>query len=417
MKKNFKIVSRRNFLIASASGLAGIGVPSLSRTAPCPPPLLQTSDSFITATECGIKVPSYISSLSAFQVRAMTGAFSPSNGKETLHSVTPVAWGNEDDILRPWSGGPKVLNGEKLWVHGGGHTDSRNNGLYSFDFTGDQRPSGWNLPCISASPTLAIADSGTGYSDGLPSSTHTYDGMCELNGNFYRRGGSLWGTGSSSNNNDFWKFNPIQNKWTLLQPRSGAGSLIADTEGTGKILYLDRLGTYNGYSFYNTNTGIWSSVKYTTSPMQQWPDNGCLAYRPDSIKSLTGTGIITGASTYGNKKSFTFRINWATETLDSFAERDFGELTTLSGSACFYDSMADRFWGFGGGNVNIISTIYEINPSNWSIIPHQLSGDNFVNNETDYYVGLFGRFVFMPRYRAIGTVLSRSGPAYVIKLP
>jgi hypothetical protein len=415
LARRLTMVRRRDFLIATA-GLAGAAsIPGIANSVPCPPPTFSLDTADTVANTCvSSNAPAYISSLSPFEVRAMTGTYSPTNGNETVHSVMPAEWSDNDDIIRPWSGGPKPLTGSntKLWVHGGGHTDSSNNAIVSFEFAGTTRPTGWTLARVS-SASAVIATSNTGYSDGGPSSVHTYDGMCELNGNFYRCGGSIFNAGGFAS--QFWRYNVASNAWTRLAAFPGGpfgGFAVSDTGPSGKVLFLERWASYFTYAFYNTVSNTWGSVK---SASQQWPDGGTLAYRPDSNPG-TGTGLVTGAGQYSGS-SFSFSINWSSETIGTLATRNLGELTTQPGAACFYDPATDRFWGLGGGTIGTITTINEINPANWSITPHTLGGDALSNSESNNYHGMYGRFVFLPAWRAFGTVLARNGSAFIIRLP
>src|SRR5262245_48162811 len=42
------------------------------------------------------QTPTYISSMSAYQVRALTGSFAPTNGQISMRSVTPAEWLTND---------------------------------------------------------------------------------------------------------------------------------------------------------------------------------------------------------------------------------------------------------------------------------------------------------------------------------
>src|SRR5262245_16389226 len=135
--------------------------------------------------------PSYISSLAAYEVRRLDGNFLPTASGPGMHSVTPAEWlnggsGINVNIINPWSGGGKAISGTKMFVHGGGHSDSANNGLYVYDFAGDARPTGWSLMQISAVSSVR-GDTGV-YADGLPAAHHTYNGnvYAHHNNRFYR---------------------------------------------------------------------------------------------------------------------------------------------------------------------------------------------------------------------------------------
>lgn len=351
--------------------------------------------------------PAYISVLAPYQVRALSGAFAPTNGKSTLRSVTPAIWLGSgvvnDNIMTPWSGGPKLLTGTRMRVVGGGHADSGNNGVYAFDFAGSAAPTGWILEKISANPSSIVDDSNT-YSDGLPSSVHTYGGVCAVGGIMYRCGGSREGNGSFGNG--FFKFDPATNAWTTLTspPFGSGGSLIGDATA-GKIIWMGRYGgAGTSYAFYRIALGTWSAEKFVTS---QFPSDGDCAYRP--LTTTTGTMLQCGSD-----GAFSLAVDWTAETLTSMTARSLGALGSQGGPLVFYDVAQDKFWGMGGSTYN---ALLEINPSTYAVTSHPLTGDAITNNESGNYRGHFGRFVFLAAYRALGLAVSRTGDTYVIRLP
>jgi hypothetical protein len=87
-------------------------------------------------------VPAFAQGMSDFQVRNMTGAYTPTNGKETMYSTLPAAWqqtgqpNGADMVFTAWCGGKGDVEGKRLFVHGGGHLDSSNNGLQRHECSG-----------------------------------------------------------------------------------------------------------------------------------------------------------------------------------------------------------------------------------------------------------------------------------------
>jgi hypothetical protein len=398
------MVNRRIFLAAGA-GLVTAAIPKLASAVACVPPTLTLDNSETVINDCApAGVPGYISSMNSFQVRALTGAFAPTNGFTTLRSRTPPEWLTgtpyNDYIMPPWSGGPKPTTGTKMYVHGGGHGNSLNNGMYAFDLAGSSLPTGWTLPRIS-SPSAA--DSGGGaYSDGRPRAVHTYDGLCELNGVIYRYGGATY-VGNFLG--EMWAFNIATSTWSARAsaPQGGYGATIADPV-SNKILvihqYSASAGSTNQYMFYRPATNTWSAVKAVSSI---WPNYACGAYRPSS-----STYLIAGSG-----KAFSGVIDWSAETITQ-TSRSLGSLQGTAGPSTVYDPTADRFWMFGG--VSQPNSINEVNPTTWGVTSRALSGDGLGSYESNYQ-GSFGRFVFINGYRAIGFANSPTNPAYVIKLP
>ena len=346
--------------------------------------------------------PEYIASMSPYQVRALSGSYAPTNGTSTLQAVMPSQWNGNTDIVRPWSGGAKSTTGTKMYVHGGGHADSSNNGLYSFDFAGTTRPTGWAVE--NAGQTGVSTDIAVG-ATGAPISVHTYDGMVDMGSALYRLGGSPYPNGGFAT--QMFRYDKASSVWTRLPNwTSGggwfAGSAIANP-AAGKILAMERWVYYQTYAFYRVATNNWSAMQ---SVGAQWISDGATAWNP-----VTNTGLMVGSSNgYGATTAFSLGIDWAAETITQ-TQRSLPAVG--GGSAIVWDATRQRYWVWGSsGNYG---TMYEIDPSNWTVSTHALTGDALAPEEP--YRGTFGRHVFMESWRAIGSVVSRTGAAFVIRLP
>lgn len=384
-----------------ATGILGAAAPLLARSQarPCPPPQISAGEFGNATTACtSSNVPAYIASLAPFEVRSLSGNYSPDNGTTTLRSVMPSMWAGNDDIIRPWSGGPKSLAGTKMYVHGGGHGDSSNNGLYSFDFAGASRPTGWAIEYAGVPNTSSSFPIG---SVGAPVAVHTYDGMIDMGADIYRIGGAVWPSGHLTP--DLLRYSKATGEWTRLAdyPDTGGAGMALGEASAGKLLFLEREGKYFAYAFYRMGSNSWSTRKTVGS---QWNNNGGAAWSP-SLK----IAVTIGSNGYGTNM-FSVGIDWSGETITQTAR---SAPNVGGGSAVMWDATLGRFWAFGGAGNN--STIYEINPSSWAVTAHPLSGDS-ISPETPY-MGAFGRWVFMEDWRAIGSVASRNGAAYIIRLP
>jgi hypothetical protein len=367
--------------------------------------------------------PTYISAMVPYQVRALTGTYAPTNGNGvTIRNVTAAKaseWLTNDpggtglDLLavtKAWSGGFAAISGSKLYVHGGGHDDSANNGVYVFDYSGTDRPAGWTLPSISAVSAVE-ADTNNVYADGRPTSVHTYNGTiyAHHNNRLYRIGGSFYKGGNLAHYSI--RYDIGSNTWTQLPNFPGGGTYalfntIYDPS-SGKIL-----AGFAGYSyaaFLRTSNDTWSSIKNTNA---SFGSEGCGAFDPTRNR-----GILVGEGS-----NHVVTIDWNAETVTASTLNASGATAMLSqAGSCFYDSATDRYWLFGGeyrDDNNFKSpgwtTLYEMNAETFAITAHPLTGDTI---PMQYQWGSYGRFVFMPAWRAIGTVASVDGAAVVIKLP
>lgn len=399
--------TRRDFLITSA-GLFGAAAPLASRSQalPCPPPQMSADGSSSASTTCTRStMPGYIASMSPYQVRALSGNYAPTNGTSTLTSVIPSFWGGDSQIINPWSGGGKSIIGTKMYVHGGGHKDSGNNGLYSFDFAGTARPTGWavenpgQLGISTSTPVLPIG------STGVPFAVHTYDGMVDMGPSIYRFGGSAYDSGGFAV--VMLRYDKASSTWTRLpnlgSPGSFAGMAIGNP-AAGKLLAMNRLVGYFEYGFYRVASNTWSSVKAVS---RQWVTHGAAAWDP-----ATNTGLVIGGDNEAGIFAQSISIDWTAETITQTARPSIGDLG--QGSAIIWDPTRSVYWCFGSGSND--TTLYEINPSTFAVTPHTLSGDAPLTSDSDY-AGTYGRWVFVDSWRAICSVSQRSSPAFVIRLP
>jgi hypothetical protein len=359
------------------------------------------------------QTPSYISSLSPYQVRNLTGTYAPMNGEATIASVTPSEWLTSDPVgsligvILAWSGGPKPLAGSKLFVHGGGHQDSANNGLYAFDFSGTTAPTGWTLPAIS---TVAAVQVGAAYSDGKPSASHTYDGMVYgTNGYIYRFGGGLYF--NAGFRSDAWKFNvATSGPWVRLADVPEGSGLVSPMtlyDPSSQKILITVGGATSGpfeYRIFRLADDSYSAVK-------TWPsgnvidDNKCGAY--DTSRNR---GLLIGQS-----QPQLITIDWITEAAN-IASQTLPGLPQITGPSCFYDGGRDVYWVFGGETSSSgWTTIYEINASTFAVTGHSLMGDSIT--PAAGMVGSYGRFVFLANWRAIGVVADINTPVSVVRLP
>lgn len=392
--------TRRDFLTTTV-GLFGAAAPLIGRSqgVPCAPAQLIVDSTSFSQTCVRSTAPAYIASMAPYQVRSLAGTYAPTNGTSTLRSIMPSMWGSNDDIMRPWSGGAKSTTGTRMYVHGGGHSDSSNNSLTSFDFAGDARPTGWILE--SAGQTGVSGDFGVG-TTGYPVSVHTYDGMVDMETALFRFGGSAYPSGSFST--QAVRFDKATGAWTRLPswPGGGFGGMALGSPAAGKILIMDRWVSFNTYAFYRLSSNSWSSIR---TAAQQWNSDGVVAFNPTN-----GTGLVIGNNGY-SANAFSIAINWTAETITQTVRAlpDFGP-----GASLAWDPTRRCYWCFGAtANTR---TLYQIDPTDFSVVAHALTGDVPLTPEAGG-TGSFGRFVFMDGWRAIGSVASRTSPAFVIRLP
>lgn len=368
----------------------------------------------ITGWGQGGVAPTYISTLADYEVRSLSGSYAPTNGTSSMESITPAEWVQNDylpGVITKWSGGAKGM-GTKLFVHGGGHNGSANNGLYVFDFSGTNAPTGWESPLVISSYS-AVCNACNTYTDGGPTSVHTYDGMVYThhNNHVYRFGGA-WFASSGGWTRASFKYDVATRRWTQIAPYPydvGRSTVTFYDPDTRKI-YVKAVATASGY-FLRTDSDTWSGDR---------PIDGNRAgyYVVAAWDTRRKRGIMVGE---GN--NFLVDIDFVNETVSASPLSASGSASILNVPApsVVYDPTADVYWMYGGRTLNYsgsnYDTIYRMNADGppWVITAHQLTGDTV--QYSDIMHGPYGRFVLMDQWRALGMVQSHNSPVYVIKLP
>lgn len=408
-------MKRREFLLVIGTLSIIVGsLPALAVSSPCPPPGLVLDADSTVSTPCSTSSSSlpYISSMSAYQVRQLTGTLAPTNGKATVQSATPAEWLNSDpgtndgNVIDFWSGGIGDSSTNRLYIAGGGHTNSANNGIYSYDFSGTSAPTGFTLQAGSQSSIAntppANAQTYTTYSDGKASSRHTYDGINYVDGKIYVMGGSHHNSGYF-NPTDTWRFQ--NGTWTKLAdaPHQNFERPTSALDPTTKKILLWSP-SYTSYAFFNTVTETWGSVKSMNTSYSA--ADVVLCYDPSRGRIVLIGGGLNGVWT----------VNWSSETITSISTHPVSGILNTEGVTPLYDAARDVFWilgGRGSSGSSGYSTLYEMNASTFAITAHPLSGDSISVSSNNW--GSFKRAVLLNG--AIGFVSGFTAPAYVIKLP
>lgn len=299
-------------------------------------------------------------------------------------------------------------NGYILNVHGGGHQDSSFNGMMFYDFSGTTLPTGWEMGAYTEQANQVFnADA---YADGKPSSVHTYGGMVMVGDRSYRFGGVPWSQGITTNAS--WRYTRSTQQWVRLADLGFSSGFMhcMYNAAANKIL----VGANNQCRFLNLATEVYSAIKTPSA------SGGAIfdAYACGAWDTTRSRGVFAGHQS--GVPNVLATIDWSAETVTLAALSASGETECLTGGiSCFYDSVRDSYWLFGGNVSNFTSTtwpnLYEMNASTFAITKTALTGDTIEHG--DIMFGSYGRFVFMPEARAIGTATWYTKPAYVIKLP
>jgi hypothetical protein len=372
-------------------------------------------------------LPTYAQGMTDYQVRNLSTV---SNGMTTMYAVTPTEWrgtggdNNLSTVINAWSGGGGDATGRRLFVHGGGHADSANNGLYVFDFNGTTQATGWTLATNSLS-AYANRVSTTVDANGYPASIHTYDQVRydPINNRFYRLSGCPYPGGNTTSTSTYYDF--ANNRWkpTVLSSSAGTigGSAFISPDGAKAVLVSCSTSAW----FINTSTGTTSAVTIGGSWMGNNVEEGACLTMDDTRSTFAADGICKYVG-FGGRGAWVLTINWTAQTVTAGARPTLtgtgaSYLNTAyssQGPAVLFDAKYDCFWAFAmRSQVESAnpSVIVKVDASTFVATSYPLNGNTLSSQSGNR--GSYARYVWMPDWRIIGTVQSSTQPASIIKLP
>lgn len=143
-------------------------------------------------------------------------------------------------VLSAWNGGIADFKRERLIIWGGGHSDYFGNEVYALDL---KKLALERL--TDPSPIANVNSCPEAYTDGRPSSRHTYNGLVYLpeQDAMFSFGGSKSSCGSMSDK--IWKLDLADMHWTFLEPHRGDNFLYAPgisavhDPNTGAVFFSD----------------------------------------------------------------------------------------------------------------------------------------------------------------------------------
>jgi hypothetical protein len=418
-------MKRREFC-ELAAGLAGLAMPVIGRAElrPCPPSTVAVSGGVSVASNCTQgAVPAWLASVPAGQIAQLDFA---SATNSSIGAVTPREWienpGYENvvngvrKIIQAWSGGIGDSDHRRIYVHGTGHGDGGNNGLYCLDFSGDEKPIGWQL--FGAPSSVAAADAGyrsnaSVLADGRPAAVHTYDLVWMDNAvqRVYRTHGSLAGAGNETRKT--WYFDVARRVWVNAHDCPFGFDLDASTLANPtarKTLMLRR----NLYGIYRWDSG-WQPQKYLTGDVGR---NGTCISRPDASEGLMAAfGYGTGFS----------RVvpNWTSETV-TISPVSLGGGSSLSryGVTGFFEELTNSYWLFmpvepGVSNTSMPAKYWQVDGRTWAVKEYDSGGtlDAYPSQPFgEQGAGHYKRHCFVPEWRSVVFVTDPLR-SWVLRLP
>lgn len=317
----------------------------------------------------------------------------PNTKLRTICPTDPLIQGYSgcSDVVNAWSGGIADTKRNRLIVWGGGHHGYWGNELFAVDLNSQTI-----FLLTNASPVPAGFDSTPGvvetYSDGRPSSRHTYNGLAYM-ADFDRMfswGGSLPPNGFASNAT--WTFDLLNIAWKRMDPTNGvklspyAGNgaglaAVADYDSNTKKVYVDDL-----YQFY--------SYDYPTNTYQTLSGNAGIDYHLTGVIDPKRELFIM----IGNGQSRAISIApGSAHTLQNWTLSGCDGLVSVIYPGLTYESVLDRIVGWAGGD-----SVYLLNPDTKSCTIQTFTGGPGSATQT----GTNGRFRYFPSLGVIAVVNS-----------
>ncbi len=298
---------------------------------------------------------------------------------------------NCNGVVDAWSGGIADTTRNRLWFWGGGHTDYAGNEIYYYDLNSQAvvRADNPSDPTPTCTP---------GYSDGTPSSSHTYGGLTYIPGAdvlFFFGGGGYCPSGFSADDT-----------WTLSLANVGSGAQkgwqnMDATLGNNGVHPCNDY--YNSQAAYDPNTqlvfvndtcqGLWT-YNYSTNSYT------FLASAPDNM-SLYEDIVIDPS------RKLLLRFGGGTAEKISIAPGSTYAVTKLTGTGCSalmnannpglaFDTETNLITGWP----NFGSVIYSYDPDSDSCSTSTYTANAPANSSQSGSAntsnGTFGRFQYFP---------------------
>ena len=280
----------------------------------------------------------------------------------------------------------------------GGHNDYAGNEVNRIRLL-DNAPA-WTEPRPSTSASQ-VATNTSHYSDGRPTSRHTYYGSVfnEVRGRAMTFAGARFGDGFMLSTVD--GFNPSSSDWDSARTYANVPSAFSGTQGGAVALQKS---TGNVYTFaawsidrWNSSSNTWTSMLPSSSVYGQ----GAAAV----FDTLRNRVLLVGGN---NNEHSLYDVATNTVQSVSFTGSGAGAMTG-TGNGMVYDPLLDAFLFRTGGAG---ATVYRINAQTFSVEPLPTSSGSQVPAATN---GVWTRFMYVPQLKGVVYFPSYSGSAWFLR--
>lgn len=306
---------------------------------------------------------------------------------------TPSPGGTCLAVVTAWAGAAADTENNVMYLWGGGHKDYVGNEVYALDLM-SLKMKRLNRP----SPASAVTECSELYSDGLPSSRHTYGALTFLPAQrqLFAFGGSYSRCGYMGN--DTLRFDPMTTTWSRPLadgPPRGSPGIMADYDTATNRVFLHDV---DGGTFWSFNP---ADNTYT-----RLREGGGVDYRMTGVIDpsrklfvMMGHGQIRVVSIAPGSNYLTENWDAATTGCDALRNADSPGLT--------YDPDQNAIVGWAGG-----TAVYLFDATTRTCTQRTFPGGPGVAQKN----GTFGRFRYFPRLKVFAVVNDAGNDAFTLRM-
>jgi hypothetical protein len=286
-------------------------------------------------------------------------------------------------------------------VANGGHADYGGNEVGRLELEND--PPRW-VARLAPTPNNQIVEEATHYSDGRPTSRHTYYGVTlnEFNDRIMLVGGSRFGPlGNGLSTTDSYDitantFSPAGTHPNISLAFSFLGFSTVGNPLTGDI-----------HSFENFASARWTRATNSWGPTNASGPHPYGEYSMSAMDTSRGQILILGGS---NSDRHLYTLSSDTATQVTLTGANAANVSGASGAAMIYVAAIDRYLirlaGAGG-------TVYQVHPTTFEVTTFATSGGASVPSTQN---GPYNKFLYVPRLRGCVYVPSYSGNVWFLRV-
>lgn len=309
----------------------------------------------------------------------------------------------QDAVTDNWNSAAYDSRRDQLILFGGGHGGYAGNEHYGIDLLN-------KTVSRLRDPTTTVTEGVAFYTDGNPSSWHTYNNVVyspQQDRVFYLGQTFVYQYSNPPSFNNVVGLDLSDNTWdadgTWTDGSYLGGSAVSAIDADGVIwVYRYEGGVGNYLSSFDPSSDSWTDYTANAQDAFDYYNTAAIDTSRNEMASI-GSGTTQGVVLHdldnpGNAPTFPSTSGAA------------GGLALEDDQApgFIYDPIGDRYIGWNGGQ-----SLYALDPDTWEWSALTVGGDTPGNANTN---GTFGRFAYCPRLHAVIVVNSSTTNAFVFRL-